>query len=468
MRVLRNLVKLVLRQPAFAPIWAWLLARRLRPLQVTGSPGALRVLVFNYHRWGADLDALRRRDGVDFIAFDLALPDVINSLFKTTGPENLGPWGKIHYYKETDAQELRRRDTQRRFIARVLRSLKRQADIHVAITPAIHYAREFEWVAACELARLPMIAVHKEFTIIDDRHMQGRVDRWNMRQFKFQGAHICVVNDFAKRLFASTGIAPAERISVTGMLRLDEILRPTSPYRQPARREQPLVTLFSFPHLIGDFDDDIGETRNMYFSLTGDTGYVSLFRETHVAFAKLALARPDVDFAIKAKLVTDGWRDEIDQVLRPALGKSIADIPNLHWVRTPALQLIRDSAAVIAFNSSVVLESRALGRPTILPLFAEAVSPYDRETYFLPFRDMFAVANSADALMSLVEHCLAGETIMPENRQRLTEMIEYYGGASDAKNAERVVEVLRHYAAAYGQEPNAIAQQSTAAVAAGR
>ena len=254
---------------------------------------------------------------------------------------------------------------------------------------------------------------------------------------------------------------------MTGMLRLDEILQENSPYRQIAERPRPMVTLFSFAHLMGDFEDSM-ETRNVYFSLNGDEGFIDLFREVHVAFAKLAIARPDVDFVIKAKNVTDGWREEIDHVLRPALRKSISDIPNLEWSKTPALMLLRDSTAVIAFNSSVVLESRVLDRPTILPLFAEAMHPHSFQAYFLPFRDVFAVADSAETMVSLVERCLAGEKIMLENQQRLTEMIEYYGGRSDARNAERVVDVLRRYAAAYGRTQDVAAQQTGAVTAARR
>ncbi len=464
-RLMKSLAKLVLRSRIFIPVWAWLLARRLQPMHVSGEPNALRVLVFSPNRWGANMHALSRCRDVDFLGLHIDTCDKINSLFRLKPFKHPGPWGHINYFKETDRGELRRREKHRLFLSRLLRSLKRQARLQVAITPTIYYIREVEWVRASDEAELPMVAVHKEFTIIDERHMPVRVERWRDRQFQYRGAHICVVNEFAKRLFSETGICPPERISVTGMLRLDELQRPDSPYRIAAERDRQLVTFFSFAHLMGDFDTD--RVRNIYFSLNGDEGFIDLFNETHIAFAKLALSNPDVDFAIKAKLVSDAWRDEIDQVLLPATGKTIADIPNLHWSETPALDLIRDSAAVIAFNSTVVLEARALDRPTILPLFAEAADKHAFQAYFLPFRDVFATAESAVHMSSLVERCLDGERIMPDDDARLNEMVQYYGGHADAHNAERVVAVLRRFAASDNREHGVSARPAAPLTAAG-
>ena len=152
----------------------------------------------------------------------------------------------------------------------------------------------------------------------------------------------------------------------------------------------------------------------------------------------------------------------------PEIGESIADIPNLHWSETPALELIRDSAAVIAFNSTVVLEARALNRPTILPLFAEAAQPHAFQAYFLPFRDVFATADSPQSTCPLLwNSVLGGEKIMSDDDARLNEMIQYYGGHADAHNAERVVAVLRRFAASGDREHGVSARPAAPLTAAG-
>ena len=242
---------------------------------------------------------------------------------------------------------------------------------------------------------------------------------------------------------------PAERISVTGLLRTDNLMQPDCPYRAPPDPDAKTLTLFSFGHFAGGLGSP--RRRSHYFSLEDDFGFVELFRDVHVAFAEAALAHPEVRFKIKPKNYEDWWIKEIEAVIEQGTGTALADIPNCEIVAEPAPELIQQSCAVVGFNSTVLLESSILGRNSIFPVFAEAIEPYPDYVYFPNFRDVFAVASSKADLRGKLDAAVAGETLSTAPPQRLGELCTFSLGQAEAGSAERVVAVLADLAA--GRNP---------------
>jgi hypothetical protein len=405
--------------------------------EVLCDPGgsAPTVLVLNSNRWQQDLEALTATGRLRLLTADVALLGRLHSLF---------PKGTIRqateYFLETDPVVWAWRRRRVAFLRRVVRRLKTRHGIQAVMTPAIHYRNDLPWAEACEAEDLPFVAIHKEFTVIDERQLQERIALWRQRRFRFLGRRLCVTNGNAAELFREAGVVAPERMVVTGLMRIDNIARADSPYRLPPDPGCPATTLFSFGHLTGPFATT--DVRSHYFSRLGNEGFVEMFRDVHVGFAVAALAYPGVRFRIKLKNHEPWWIQEIEAVLRQDLALWIADIPNLEVVTRSAPELIQESLVVIGLNSTVVLESRMLGRQTIIPVFAEAVTKYPDHVYFHRYLDQFAIAASKQDLRAKIDTALTGVRLQHDDPVRLAEMFHFYLGGDDGRAAHRVADVV--------------------------
>ena len=222
--VLKDAAKWLLRRPWLAPFFGWLIARRLTPLNPEAPSGALRVLVFSDFRWRQDLAALANTGCVSLFAIDRELMFAINAFFSLRGQE-------VHesYFLEEDPEQLALRAEHSAFISRLAPALKRHGGFGCAVTAAIHYRQEHPWAEGLDSGGLPFVALHKEFTVIDRRQLRERVARYLETRQRFLGSHVCVSNAVGRQLFSDGGVFPEERTTVTGLLRMDHLLGPTSP-----------------------------------------------------------------------------------------------------------------------------------------------------------------------------------------------------------------------------------------------
>ena len=117
---------------------------------------------------------------------------------------------------------------------------------------------------------------------------------------------------------------------------------------------------------------------------------------------KSARANPQAQFLIKPKNVERWWIEKIEQAVEQGLGVPLSAIPNCRIVADQAPDLIRRSVAAIGLNSTVVLETAALDRDLIMPVFAEAAGKYADKVYFPHFRDVFSVASSRAELSEML------------------------------------------------------------------
>ncbi len=432
----KELLRRLIRRPWSAGIFGWLLARRLRLLHDSQDPDAIDVLVFSEMRWRQDLQALARGGPLRLYAIDEALMNRINALF--TAP---GKTPHLQYFMEADPEILRLRRELTAYLERVVRALRRHSGLACAATTAIHYRREHCWAEACDRAGLPFVAFHKEFTVLDESQLALRVKRFRQRKQAFTGSHICVANETGKKLFAQAGVFPEERITVMGLLRIDELLRQGQHRPAEAKSDAKVVTLFSFGHASGGVR--IKHFRSAYFSRDSDQGFVELFKDVHAGFAEAALRHPDVEFKIKPKAAMDDWINEIRQAIEDGLGRSIDSIPNCQIVADPAPQLIEESLATIGFNSTVLLESCLMGCNTIMPHFHEAVSKYPTFVFFPEFRDVFALATSKADLVEKIGRAIDGAVLSGSDPARLSELCRYYLGYDDGHTAARAAAVLQ-------------------------
>ena len=432
----RRILRAALRPLPMAIVFAYAMKRELVLLSDSSHADAITVLAFDPDRWTQDLLALSKIAHVRIYAVPFSVSTRIHSLFFGSDPMP----GIADYFLIDDPAVLARREAQSRYATRVLGYLKRWLGIDCAANPAIHYIVDFPWVSGGEAAGVPFVTAHKEFTVLDGRQVQERIGRWkNLYRFKFLGTRLAVTNAIAETLFVEADVAPVSKVTRTGLLRFDHLLRVPAP---APSRDPVTVTLFSFGHLTGPFDSK-AEPHGHYFTKHDDDGFVDLFKDTHIAFAEAARANPRAQFLIKPKNVERWWIEKIEQAVEQGLGIPLSSIPNCRIVSDQAHDLIRRSVAAIGLNSTVVLETVALGRDLIMPVFAEAAGKYADKVYFPHFRDVFSVANSRTELSAMMERILRGERLKNPAPERLHALLDEYVGNHDGHSAERLAAVLQ-------------------------
>ena len=299
------------------------IARSCRVLCEPTAPDGLTVLVFSPDRFREDLDVLGETGALRLIATQTDVLQSVNGLYRTVPP--IHELDKYDYFLEEDPKLLEGRRKLRDFCTAVIGALRRRLPFDCAITSAVHYRYEHPWAAACDSQGMPFVALHKEFTVLERRMLPDRIERYRKQKRRFFGTQVLCVNETARELFADSRIVAPDRVEVVGMPRMDRLFDPDSPLRQKSTAQRQ-VTLFSFAHYCGDLEP--GERRSKLFSARDHEGFVRLFENVHVAIAELALAHPEVSFKIKPKVVSDWWIVEIENVIRKALGRGLADIPN--------------------------------------------------------------------------------------------------------------------------------------------
>ena len=431
-------VKELLRQPVLAPLIGRWLARRARVVHDTRGDNVLNVLVFDAHRYGQDLEALAATGALRFLTI---APDDIAKVFAFFRNRRLVE--NDDYFCETQSDVLDLRERQVAFLARVGRTLKRQLNLHAAIAPAMHYRHNLPWARALPQAGVPFIAIHKEFTLIDERHIPRRANNYLTEQMRFEGSRLLTTNFTGKKLFELGGLCAPKKIECVGLPRMDRLLRADSQFRKPGKRK--IATLFSFGHFSGDLTDIPPLRKAHYFDPARRIGFVELSRDTHAAFARAAVTRPNVEFVIKPQYDIDDWKDEIDRAVQWSTGLKVSEIPNLTIVNEPAPDLIRDSLVTVGLNSTVVIESRILGRPTIVPLFAEAAGKHAENVYFRDYLPLFETPDSPEALQQRIVELVDGAaSSQSDDEVLLKKFVRAYVGFDDGRTAERVVNEIRY------------------------
>ncbi len=429
--------KFFIRNKFMATICAEVIIRKLSKLATASSADSLNVLVFSAFRYKQDLRCLAETGKYSFWSIDAGLMTSINAIFRKRSLKE-----SDNYFTEDDPEVLRLRMAQQQFLAHVLRWIQKRLGMDVIITPAIHYRSEYDWCRAGVLAKVPTVAIHKEFTLIGQEHIRRRVKNYLDNCTVFTGSRVLTTNETGKNLFSEAGIHDPSRIEMVGLPRADQVLGPDSPFRIPGPRK--LATLFSFGHYSGEMENIPENRRSHYFSWGNRDGFVKLVAGTHTAFAKAAIDRPDFQFVIKPKYVTKEWSKVIEELVLEGTGKHLNEIPNLQIVDEEAPSLMRDSSVVVAFNSTVVIESRILNRPTLIPMFGEAVGDLNRFVYFNEFLSLFETPKSAVELHKRIVDLVDGKTTTQGNEpEELDRFVRKHLGYADGKASERVYEQLK-------------------------
>lgn len=291
----------------------------------------------------------------------------------------------------------------RNFLRRLIADVYPRLNIVGTLGAGVHYWRDVDWGVASKSLGYPFIVLHRENLYPRQSHRDALIVRLKAMG-RFQGSAIVTHNEVARGALIESGFARPDQVIALGAMRMDGLLlRTRGPHVNPPalHRARPLVVLFSFLEGIG-LTNMVGGA----WSKDGKLGWIRLFEAVHVAMARMARQRPDVDFVIKVK-----WEGNTNTRIQQAWERfdpHVGELKNLTITGTEnAHALIAASSVVIGFGSTTLLEAAVAGKPVILPLMEEAAEPFYQEyVHFGDRTSLFDVAHSGEELDQLIERRL--------------------------------------------------------------
>ncbi|URK17339.1 hypothetical protein M9H61_17555 [Thalassospira sp. GO-4] len=346
----------------------------------------------------------------------------------------------IYYSEEKKYIELRRVLVSR--LGWFVRVITKVLGVSAIVSPAAHYRQEKLWAYACEEIGFPFISVHKEMTSVPQRHKEIKAIAKGASGSKWHGSIVCVANETAKEIAIKANLIDESKLVLSGLIRSDDLIGPLSSPPPDVHSLPKVITLFSFAHYTGAFLE-VKAQRSKYFCKDDSHGFVKLFNVVHAAAAQFAIEHPDTIVFVKPKLTDVNWISEITRAVREGCGVDVVDIPNFRITSKPAPELIDGSRAIVALNSSVVLEGRLRGRPTILPIFEEAEGSHEDALFFRGYYDLFNLAHSKEELLEIMQIGSENKLAVVGSDKRVQEMCEHYFGFSDGMTTHRILDIIK-------------------------
>ena len=318
----------------------------------------------NSERFHKDLEILKNNNTFNFLSFPIDLHYRISAPFSYLIKSDLykKKWYQISNTKNWKNYLQLHTD----FIKKYQNFLKLFYNIKIIITPSFYYFQDRAWENASYNNNFPYLVFFRE-SFKDPKSINYYISRYADRNYKFLGSSIYVYNNFEKKCLIEAGVCNSKQVEVLGSPRFDNIIKKS---QTNEINEGDCITLFSFRHTIAAYKLD-PKNSNDGFSFVGD-GAVKLFDKVHGEFARQAILNPKTKFFIKLKFL-GRWKEHVEKSIENYNNRSASTIPNLYILDDIDPQyLIIKSNLIIAINSTVLVESRILGKKTAVPVFEEA------------------------------------------------------------------------------------------------
>jgi hypothetical protein len=343
-----------------------LAAATLNALQIRLPLGAAsskdkkyRVLILNFGKdeFFRDLEEIFREDrSFELVAWPAY---ALQSIARTI----LAPSLKHNAYVTEDPTIETTKEKYLHFISEVWKKYQTTVPTDAVISANFGYCVQREFAAALENQGTPFLVVQKEnFNAATPERRQIWHSIYKNGRGKFGGRKILVYNEMERELEIESGVASAHRVEVVGMPRLDRFHRLRREIAEQGNDQSTAQALFFSFSRVDKIPKEVSSTRD----------WGSLFLDTHRAILDLAKSRRDIRILAKTKGI--GRQD--DEPLR-LLRLNDKLPPNVSIVSGgDAFPHIVASRVVIGFNTTGILEALALGKPVVVPCFAEALDPF--------------------------------------------------------------------------------------------
>ena len=348
--------------------------------------------------------------------------------------EILAPSLGHNNYITTDPEIEKSKLRYRNFLEKVWKHHQAVYRIDAVIGANFGYRIQREFATALESAGTPFIVVQKENLNASSPTRRAVWHRiYKDKRGPFGGRKILVYNNIERDLQISSGIIDAQNVVVTGMPRLDKLHRWRRENAGPAKNGgTPQVLFFTF-----SLHEKLPNPQQIESSVAGRDWGV-FWEHTHHAILNLARENADIQVVVKTK--GNSRQDiAIHQIFQDG------ELPaNLKIVSGgDARNLIAESHVVVGFNTTGLLEALAIGRPVVVPRFAEACDNTMRE-FILDLGDAVDYANSPH---QIVEKACRYARTPPETPLELSEHVastlKFWLGNDDGFSGRRVQESVR-------------------------
>ncbi|MCI0400613.1 MAG: hypothetical protein L0Z68_04850 [Gammaproteobacteria bacterium] len=314
----------------------------------------------------------------------------------------------------------------------------------IILTGNYSYAAEQELWTAFEHYGVPVLALHKE--CLKSAGLESFYeDIYRHRKVPFRGTKICVYNEVEKRIQVAAGVAPPDKIVITGVPRLDRVHRlraQAADGRLGRTTRQKQVLFFSFKTKTGlPIIGRKGRVRYEYLAPKLDgLNWGSFVGECHWAVVELARRYPELKVVIKAKNDSQAF-----ETLFEVFGKDFVLPVNLEIATGgDPLKLIAGSDVVCGFNSTALFESLAMKKPVVVPRFSEGANE-KLAPYVLDLENAVEYAFSSDELIDKLRDIALrtrnnmDDTTLDEATQRI---LDRWMGNPHGHAGERVKKVI--------------------------
>ena len=167
-----------------------------------------------------------------------------------------------------------------------------------------------------------------------------------------------------------------------------------------------------------------------FFSDKNNEGFSKLFLNTHKIFIKLAEKNKNTNFYLKFKFpeyINDKkCKQLLIDFIKKVTGKDLKKIKNLILTNENSLNLIKKSRNIISFNSTVIIESVALGVAPIIPAFDEAKGKYSKSVFFKNEKKIIYLANTKKYFINLINLSLNNKIKLIQNRKKVDNFLKRY------------------------------------------
>lgn len=246
---------------------------------------------------------------------------------------------------------------------------------------------------------------------------------------------ISVYSRSTKDLIAECGIASADRISVTGAVRLDSCHQFRRRHADGTPRHFKRVTFFTFWPSVG-----VRLSPSESLDSAEPPDWSRMLAMTLDVAGRLASSRPGAEVVIKSK----GWVSRLPDIAPTLKYLAESGRPNLSVQSLgEGQELVLSSDAIVAFNSTIILEAIAAGTPVFVPDWDLVQRPEHRQ-YVLELGETVRYASSTAMLLAQLQASLDGRPVVRRAELTAEEMhvLDRYAGNKDGKSAERLAAFL--------------------------
>ena len=396
--------------------WPWVVSRLLAAsCRRVGNPRAKKtVLCIQRSIFVEDVYAMAKAtDEVNFILLPKAkLSSILHAI--CDGFEDFKRLTEYNYHSGCCVEGVTR---YREFLGRLISAILKLMPFHAVLSANIGYKEQQELPDLLEGHGIPFLVLFKEGLVVKDKLKTFAARVQNGKKFTGQKV-IFYSEQIRDHVLTSTAFAGRSvESAVTGIPRMDHLAKASEP--KPKQ-----LVFFSFypPDKFRCFDGDPEKLSQACEA--GD--------DFHREVVQFAGRNPDWMITIKTK-VSSRYIDYVRRFLDEAKSK----LPNVVLTSTiPAGELLVDSEAVIAFQSTTCVEALIAGRKLICPDFSSYFEGEDWD-YFTEHPQLVSRLTTCEQ----IEARLKAEDL--ENSEHLNRLrddfLQQWVHGADGKASERVV-----------------------------